>query len=60
MGNENKNASAAVMAKSPTQTPVQARDVQPAAATESTRHADYRTKSSLDLTRRRFPHARKY
>lgn len=60
MGNENKNASAAVMAKSPTQPPVQMREVQPAAAPESTPHTEYRTKSALDLTPRRFPHARKY
>ena len=60
MGNENKNASAAVMAKSPSRPPVRMNEEQPSGATDSTRQPEYRTKSSLDLTPRRFPHARKW
>lgn len=61
MGNENKNATAAVMAKSPTTTTsARLRDEQPADANQSMRRPEYRTKSSIDLTPHRYPHARKF
>jgi hypothetical protein len=60
MGNENKNAAAAVMAKSPSQSSVKISEGQPSAATRPTRQPEFRTKAALDLTPRRFPHARKW
>ena len=60
MGNENKNATAAVMAKSPSQSSAKISEGQSSGATRPAHQPEFRTKSALDLTPRRFPHARKW